>query len=142
MPKQEIFLEQKIGDRLIEVIKTYDQRYAREAFDSMDESALARLWTSLRPEELYEPSGLPKLNDPADVDGEAAAFLWDELVDQAREDGTLFSFFVVNEVEGARSASLYVSPDWPSAQQFAQSRLGIQADAALLRPFSPPTPAP
>jgi hypothetical protein len=33
------------------------------------------------------------------------------------------SFFVVNEVKGTVSESLYVSPDWPSAQAFAKQRL-------------------
>ena len=43
MPQQEPFLEQIIGDRRIEVLKTYDQQYAREAFSNMDESALRSL---------------------------------------------------------------------------------------------------
>jgi hypothetical protein len=31
MPKQEVFFEQQIGERRIEVLKSYDQAYAREA---------------------------------------------------------------------------------------------------------------
>lgn len=123
MPKQEVFFEQQTGDKRIEVLKSYDQAYAREVFGSMDEGALERLWATLKPEEIYDPAGLPKLNDPADVNGEAEAFLWDELLEQAREDGSTLSFFIVNEVKGARSESLFVSPDWPSAEAFAKELL-------------------
>ena len=45
----------------VEVLKSYDQGYAREAFRSMDEAAQQRLWESLKPEEIYDPAGLPKL---------------------------------------------------------------------------------
>lgn len=123
MPKQETFFEQQSGDRLIEVVKSYDQAYAREAFQNMDDAALQRLWVSLKPEEVYDPAGLPALGNPNDTDGEAEAFLWDELLEQAREDGSTVSFFLVNETVGARSSSLFVSPDWPSAEAFAKDRL-------------------
>ena len=33
MPQQEVSFEQKAGDRLIAVLKTYDRSYAREVFD-------------------------------------------------------------------------------------------------------------
>ena len=120
MPKQEIFFEQQAGEYRIEVLKSYDQGYAREAFGSMDEAAQQRLWESLKPEEIYDPAGLPKLGD---IEGEGEAFLWDELLEQAREDGPLLSFFIVNETVGHRTESLYVSPDWPSAEAYAQDRL-------------------
>ena len=123
MPQQELFYEQTAGDRRIEVLKTYDQHFAREAFSNMDEAALQSLWNALKPEEIYDPVNLPSLNDPNDVAGEAEAFLWDELVDQARERDNLLSFFVVNEVQGSRSENLYVSPDWPSAEAFAKNRM-------------------
>jgi len=87
MPKQEIFFEQEIGDRRIEVLKSYDQSYAREAFKNMDEDAQAFLWKTLKPEEIYDPAGLPSLGDE-----DAEDFLWDELLEQAREDGNLLSF--------------------------------------------------
>jgi Mg/Co/Ni transporter MgtE len=58
MPKQETFFEEQSGDRTIEVLKSYDQGYAREAFKNMDEDAQRKLWESLKPEETYEPSGL------------------------------------------------------------------------------------
>ena len=118
MPKQEVFFEQQVGERRIEVLKSYDQVYAREAFRNMDEHALQQLWDALKPEEIYEPAGLPT----ADEDGEREAFLWDELLEQAREDGSLLSFFIVNETAGRQSESLFVSPDWPSAEQFARAR--------------------
>ena len=120
MPSQETFFEQQLGDRQIQVLKTYDQAYAREAFKCMDDEALQRLWTSLKPEEIYDPADLPVLSDP---NGDAEAFLWDELLEQAREDGSVLSFFVVNETANRRSESLFVSPDWPSAEAFAKSRV-------------------
>ncbi len=121
MPKQEIFFEQQVGDRRIEVLKSYDQVYAREAFQNMDDQAQQQLWDALKPEEIYEPSGLPTSAEEV----EREAFLWDELLEQAREDGSLLSFFVVNETNGRRSESLYVSPDWPSAEAFAQKHLQL-----------------
>ena len=93
MPQQEIFFEQAAGDRRVEVLKSYDQTFAREAFESMDIDALKRLWTALKPDEIYDPAGPPKLSDPADVNGDAEAFLWDELLEQARENGNQLSFF-------------------------------------------------
>ena len=126
MPKQEIFFEQQVGDRRIEVLKSYDQVYAREAFQNMDAQAQQQLWDALKPEEIYEPSGLPT----SDEEVEREAFLWDELLEQAREDGSLLSFFVVNETNGRRSESLYVSPDWPSAEAFAQKHLQLASSGS------------
>jgi hypothetical protein len=45
------------------------------------------------------------------------------LLEHAREDGNLLSFFIVNETNGRHSESLYVSPDWPSAESYAKQRL-------------------
>ena len=103
MPKQEVVFEQKAGDRRIEVLKVYDQAYAREAFGNMDEAARKILWNSLGINENYDAADVPLMDDPASED-----FLWDELLESAREDGNLLSFFVVNE----QSESIYVSPDW------------------------------
>lgn len=127
MPRQETFLNERNGDQVIEVLKSYDQVYAREAFRNMDDEAQRLLWSVLRPEEIYEPSGLPTLDDENDMTGEAEAFLWDELLEQAREDGNVLSFFVVIETKGSRTESLYVSPDWPSAESFARARLAAAA---------------
>jgi hypothetical protein len=118
MPKQEVFFEQQVGERRVEVLKSYDQAYAREAFHNMDDEALQDLWSALKPEEIYDPAGLPTLSDP---NGEGEAFLWDELLEQAREDGPLLSFFIVNETKDRRSENLFVSPDWPSAERFAKN---------------------
>ncbi len=55
MPKQETFFEQQTGDRRVEVLKSYDQSYALEAFKNMDEQAQRHLWDALKPEEIYDP---------------------------------------------------------------------------------------
>jgi hypothetical protein len=117
MPKQEVFFEQQVGERRIEVLKSYDQAYARETFQNMDDGALQQLWKVLKPEEIYDPAGLPALSDQ---EGEGETFLWDELLEQAREDGPLLSFFIVNETKERHSENLFVSPDWPSAEAFAK----------------------
>jgi hypothetical protein len=54
MPHQELFFEQSAGDRQIQVLKTNDQSYAREAFDDIDESARMHLWKSLGIDEDFE----------------------------------------------------------------------------------------
>lgn len=118
MPKQETFFDQENGERRVEVLKSYDQKYAREVFKNMDDEAQQRLCDVLKPEETYDLADLPSLEDPEGED-----FLWDVLLDEAREDGTLLSFFIVNETVKGRSESLYVSPDWPSAESFAKGRL-------------------
>jgi hypothetical protein len=123
MPAQELFFEQTVAGRRIEVVKTYDEQFAREAFDSMDEAAQEHLWQALKPEEIYDPASLPGPDEPIDRE----AFLWDELVTQAREDWKTFSYFVVNEARDGQSQSLYVSPDWPSAEAFAKQQLTIVA---------------
>lgn len=121
MPKQQVFFEQQVGERRIEVLKSYDQVYAHEAFRNMDNHALQLLWNALKPEEIYDPGGLPSLND---TEGDSEDFLWDELLEQAREDGSVLSFFVVNDTNARGSESLFVSPDWPSAEAFAKSLIG------------------
>lgn len=123
MPKQEYFLEQQIGDRKIEVLKSYDQAYACEVFGNMDAAALKYLWDALKPEEIYEPADLPSLDNP---NGEAEAFLWGELLEQAREDVGQLSFFVVNATDGRHTEGLYVSPDWPSAESYAKGLIDHQ----------------
>jgi hypothetical protein len=117
MPQQEVYFEQKTGNRRIVVLKTYDQNYAREAFDNMDEDAQADLRKALGIDDLYEAAEIPDIHS---LDG--AEFMWDELLECAREEGNLLSFFVVNEQKGMASESLYVAPDWPSAEGFAKMR--------------------
>jgi hypothetical protein len=122
MPQQEVFFEQITGERRIQVLKTYDPSYAREVFDEMDDDAQAVLWKSLDIERTYAAADLP-----SSTDQDRADFLWDELMDSAREDvrqnPNLRSFFVVNEIRSAVPQSLYVSADWPSAEIFAKNRL-------------------
>ena len=122
MPQQEVFFEQTTGDRRIQVLKTYDPGYAREVFDEMDDDAQTILWNSLEIEKTYDPADLPSTTGP-----DRADFLWDELMDSAREDvrmnPNLRSFFIVNEIRSAAPHSLYVSADWPSAERFAKNLL-------------------
>jgi hypothetical protein len=118
MPQQEVFFEQSTGEWLVKVLKTYDQNYAREAFDNMDEAAQMHLWNSLELDTAYDPAETPAIPEPESED-----FLWDELLEAAREDGNLLSFFVVNEAKSGHSENLYVSPDWPSAEAFAKNRI-------------------
>ena len=122
MPSQEVFLHEESGERVVEVLKTYDPGYAREVFDEMDDDAQNILWNSLDIEQTYDTTDLPSATDP-----DRADFLWDELLDAAREDvrldPNLRSFFVVNEIRSAKPQSLYVSADWPSAESFAKNLL-------------------
>jgi hypothetical protein len=120
MPQQEVFFEQMIEDRRLQVLKTYDQNYAREAFETMDEDAQAYLWKSLGIDEIYEPADVPLIHTQDGKD-----ILWDELLASSREDGNQLSFFVVNEESGTASDSLYVAPDWPSARDFANKRIDL-----------------
>jgi hypothetical protein len=118
MPQQEVFFEHKTEDGSVQVLKTYDRTYAREVFGKMDETAQSFLWNSLGIDEAYDPTDLPSRTHPESED-----FLWEELLDAAREDGNLLSFFVVNEAKGTFSESLYVAPDWPSAEAFAKRHI-------------------
>ncbi len=62
MPLQQTLLDEQIGDKRIEVVKTYDTRQAREAFDEMDEASHAFLWNALNIAASYEQSELPGMN--------------------------------------------------------------------------------
>ena len=126
MPKQETFFEQQNGETKIEVLKSYDSEYAREAFRSMDAEALKRLWTVLEVEKTYDAADLPALGQP---NGAGEDFLWEELLESAREYGSEVSFFIVSETRNKRSESVWVSPDWPSAENFVKSRLAYAAGA-------------
>ena len=70
-------LRGKTWDKTVEVLKSFDQIYAREVFTHMDDAALKHLWAALKPEEIYEAENLPSLGDSNE---EAEAFLWDELL--------------------------------------------------------------
>jgi hypothetical protein len=118
MPRQETLLDLTSDDARVEVVKTYDLKYAREAFDSMDESAYSSVWSALGIESAYDLDEIPLANTPEWID-----ILWEEMLDAAREDGNVLSFFVVNEAKGPNSKGVYVSPDWPSAEAFAKHRI-------------------
>ena len=122
MPQQELFFEQKTGDRRVEVIKTYDRTYAREVFNGIDEDATRALAAALELEKNFELTDIPT-PDSIDYDD----FLWEEVCEAAREDvrndPSLYSFFVVSEARTGEAEDLYVSPDWPSAEAFAKARL-------------------
>ena len=122
MPQQELFFEQKAGDRRVEVLKTYDRSYAREVFNGIGAEAREALAAALDLTKNYEPTEIPDPNG-SDYDD----FLWEELCEAAREDvrndPSLYSFFVVSEVKSDRNEDLYVSPDWPSAETYAKKRI-------------------
>jgi hypothetical protein len=121
MPQQEVFFEQKTGDRLIAVLKTYDRSYAREVFASVDDEAMKSLAAALEIEKNYESEDIPDPDGP-DYDD----FLWQELCEAAQEDvrqsPIIFSFFVVSETMAGKTKDLYISADWPSAEEFAKRR--------------------
>jgi hypothetical protein len=118
MPAQETFLDQQIGDKRIEVIKTYDTRQARDAFDEMDEASHAFLWNALSVFATYEESELPEMNT-----AEGADFLWEELLQESREDGNVLSFFLTFETTANERKPRFVAPDWPIAEQYATTVL-------------------
>ena len=128
MPRQETFLLVKNGDETIEVLKTYDQQFAKEAFRKMDDSALAHLASSLNLESIYEPSGIPKPTDEGYED-----FIWDVMVDEAREDWNSFSYFIVTKTRGRQTEELFVSGDWPTAKSYVKL-LGISDEAINKNP--------
>jgi hypothetical protein len=111
MQEQEVFMDQTIGERRVQVLKSYDAAFAREAFDAMDEGALEFLSLRLDVEDLPSPSS----PDFADT-------IWQELEDGAREDWNRFSYFVVTESTGKGVTPVFVSADWPSAESFAKTR--------------------
>lgn len=117
MRVQEVFFEREQNGHRVEVIKTYDAASAREAFAEMDDAALDFLAEALNLAGSYDLADIPEKTSPVFAD-----FVWEELLDRAREDGNVCSFFVVHEVDSGKSRYLYVSPDWPSAESFAKER--------------------
>jgi hypothetical protein len=87
MPQQETFFEREISSAIqIKVLKTYDEQFAHEAFNSMDEPALAVLWLNLKVEDSYDTA------DISDQGPESNDFLWEVLLDEAREEATSVLF--------------------------------------------------
>lgn len=122
MPKQETFLEEEANGRKLQVVKTYDPAFAREAFECMDDVALAFLRESLQLEAAYAPEDLPKVGDSDYND-----VLWEEVEDGAREDWNKFSYFVVMTGQGGDLSPVYVSSDWPSARDFSKQLTEVRA---------------
>jgi hypothetical protein len=119
MPRETSFLEQTIGNTKIEVLKSYDKAFAREAFDQMDEDALEFLAKSLHLDSVETASDLsPKDPDYADS-------IWEEMADGAREDWDSFSYFIVAQDLAGETSQLFVSADWPSAEAFAKKRISL-----------------
>jgi hypothetical protein len=122
MREQSIFFEHQIGDKRIVVLKSYDARLAREAFDEMAPEALKALGASLELESKFDVADIPSPSDD-----QFAEFLWEAVEDGAREDWDSFSYFIVNEECSGRTSSLFVSSDWPSAEAFAKKSLTAPA---------------
>lgn len=120
MPQQETFLEMKVGQRTVSVLKTYDRLFAREQFDQLDLPTLNGLVATLRLDENYESSHIPNESNTDFRD-----FVWEEITEAAREDGNILSFFLALEgLNGTRNEKcLCVAPDWPTAERFARCRL-------------------
>lgn len=89
MPEQTTLFEQQVGDRRVVVLKTFDESFARHAFDQMTPEALSALGASLELESKFDPSDIPT---PGDIN--FAGFLWSALQDDAREDWNRFSYFI------------------------------------------------
>jgi len=122
MRKEENFLEQQLGDKRISVLKTYDTIFARESFDQMTPDALGTLAATLDLSGRFDSQDIPAANDDAFPE-----FLWEVIKDDAREDWNSFSYFVVTERLRDRTTALYVSPDWPSAEAFANATILVTA---------------
>ena len=125
LPKQETFLHEAANGVEVEVLKTYDKSYAQEVFRGMSPEALKALAATLSLADNYEATDIPA----PDAD-DYADFLWDEIcegaIEDVRQSPTLSSFFVVVESKDGKSQELYLSPDWPSAEEFAKQRLALR----------------
>jgi hypothetical protein len=115
MPQQEKYLELEFDGGHLEVLKSYDPRFARDAFELMDDAARQFLSRSLDLQSKYDPTDIPSTDDPD--------ALWQEIEEGARESWDTFSYFIVCEHRGERSIPKFVSSDWPTAEAFAKSHL-------------------
>ena len=122
MPQQEVFFEEQAGDRITTVLKTYDRSYAREVFGNVGDAAMKSLAAALEIEKNYEPADIPSTGGQEYED-----FLWEELseasVEDIRQSPRLYSFFVVTDTKAGKAEDVYISADWPSAEEFAKRRL-------------------
>lgn len=118
MTQQETFFTERAGSIQLIVFKTYDERFAHDSFQVLSDGALASLAESLKLAEQFDPSEIPRPEEEG-----FAELLWGELKESAREEWDRFSYFVVQEVDDGEVRPIFVSPDWPSAEAFAESRL-------------------
>ena|SRR6185437_1740229 len=109
MPKQQTFLELQLSGSKVSVLKSYDRQFAHEVFEGMEETARQQLGATLRIKDRYELASAVSDDD-----------VWEELVEQSREDWNRDSFFIVRRTGPRSLENLYVSPDWPSAERFAR----------------------
>ena len=137
MPAQELFMDAVIDGRKVQVVKTFDRLYAQEAFGEMSDEAKAFLWRSLKPEDIYDPAGLP--TEPGI---EYDTFLLDELLDQGREEWNSFSYFVVLDERSGRQEPTFVSPDWPTAEAFANGDETLPLERLPRSPGNAPSSGP
>jgi len=140
MPQQETFLELQTPDgATLTVVKTYDKQFAKEVFGEVDDQARDLLWKSLKIEETYDPANLPGVDEPEDRD----ALLLDEMLDEGRDVYPHFSYFVVAKSLGGQTEYFYVSPDWPSAEEYVRTFVpGASSLASPPRHPQPPTEEP
>lgn len=115
MPQQELFMTATNREYTVQVVKSYDESYAREAFRHMDAGALGHLASSLKLASLYDESDIPNPGDEGYED-----FIWDVMVEDAREDWKTYSYFVVTRSNGRTVEELFVSADWPTAESFVE----------------------
>jgi hypothetical protein len=120
MPVQEMFLQEEWSGRQLQVLKTYDRMFAREAFDQMDTEAITFLRVTLDNENVASPG-----EDDAD---EA---LWEAVEDGAREDWNSFSYFVVTEAFAGHTVLLFVSSDWSSSEAYVKTRVAALKTAVV-----------
>ena len=113
MPQQEVFMDERIGDISVQVLKIYDAAFAREAFDAMDTGALKFLSQRLEADDLPPPDS-----------SEFADVIWQEVENGAREDWNTFSYFVVTTAAGNKVTPVFVSADWTSAEAFVKTLAG------------------
>lgn len=118
MPEQMTFLDERVGNKQVLVVKTYDEAFAHEAFDRMPEDSLRILSASLELDSKFNPEDIPGPEQEGFADA-----IWEEVKGNAREEWNRFSYFVVQEHDQTGTNLLFVSPDWPSAEQFARKRL-------------------
>jgi hypothetical protein len=114
MPMQETFLDREVGMNRFAVTKIYNTFLAREVFEDMSPLALGHLSESLAIKEQYDPADIPRPEE------DYLELLWDEMTESAREHGQRCSFFVVTHVSTQGELPLYVSGDWPSAEQYVE----------------------